>query len=248
MVVGGDRRKSAIPSGVNRLLEPRKRKPLATELHQRQVDPKIHGSIVNAQMTALPRTLASPRMLRNARWPARACGSVLLLLLAGGCASGCGDSPAKRPVRLEITAPADAAVVRDATVEVRGVVHPQRARVLVLGRRARVAGGEFRAVVPLRVGSNLVDVGVSARGAAPAWDALRVTREVLVTVPDLRGATRDGAVSRLEALGLRAQVEEEGDLLDELLGGDWFVCESRPPEGSEVPSGAEIELTVAKGC
>jgi hypothetical protein len=187
-------------------------------------------------------------MLRNARWPARACGSVLLLLVAGGCASGCGDDPAKRPVRLEITAPADAAVVRDASVEVRGRVHARRARVLVLGRRARVARGEFRAVVPLQVGSNLIDVGVSAPGTAPAWDALRVTREVLVTLPDLRGAARDDAVTRLEALGLSAQVEEEGDLLDELLGGDWIVCESRPPAGSDVPSGAEVELTVAKGC
>jgi hypothetical protein len=187
-------------------------------------------------------------MLRNARGPARACGSVLLLLLAGGCASGCGDSPTERPVRLEITAPTDAAVVRDGSIEVRGRVHARRARVLVLGRRARVAGGEFRAMVPLRVGSNLIDVGVSAPGAAPAWDALRVTREVLVTLPDLRGASRDDAVSRLETLGLRAHVEEEGDFLDELLGGDWFVCESSPSEGSEVPSGAEIELTVAKGC
>src|SRR6476646_8501315 len=99
-------------------------------------------------------------MLITARWPARACALVLPLLLAGGWASGCGgDGPADRPVRLEITAPADAAVVHDATVEVRGLVHPRRARVLVLGRRARVARGEFRAVVPLREGSNLIDVG-----------------------------------------------------------------------------------------
>src|SRR5215207_9284390 len=110
-------------------------------------------------------------MLTNARPPARACCLVLALLLAGGCAAGGGDSPAERPVRLEITAPTDAAVVRDGSVEVRGLVHPRGARVLVLGRRARVARGEFRAVVPLRVGSNLIDVGASARGAAPAWNA-----------------------------------------------------------------------------
>jgi hypothetical protein len=52
----------------------------------------------------------------NARRPARACGLVLPLLLAGGWASGCGDSPAERPVRLEITAPIDAAVVRGGRV------------------------------------------------------------------------------------------------------------------------------------
>ena len=119
---------------------------------------------------------------------------------------------------------------------------------LVLGRRAHVDGGEFSAVVPLRVGSNLIDVGASARGAAPAWNALRVTREVLVKLPDLTGANRDDAVDRLEALGLSAEVEEHGDLLDELLGGDWIVCESDPPAGSEVPSGTGVKLIVARGC
>src|SRR5215208_1149321 len=141
-------------------------------------------------------------MVRKARRPARACGSVLLLLLAGGCMSACGDSPAQRPVRLEITAPTDATVVRDGSVEIRGLVHPRRARVLVLGRRARVVRGELRAVVPLREGSNLIDVGASARGAAPAWNALRITREVLVRLPDLVGATPDDAIARLDALGL----------------------------------------------
>jgi hypothetical protein len=178
----------------------------------------------------------------------RAGGLLLPLLLALGCASGCGDHPTERPVRLEITAPTDAAVVQDGSVEVRGLVHPRRARVLVLGRPARVARGEFRAVVPLQVGSNLIDVGASAPGAAPAWNALRVTREVLVKLPDLIGATRDDAIARLDALGLRAEVEEEGGLLDELLGGDWIVCASRPPAGSDVPQGAGIQLTVAKGC
>lgn len=186
----------------------------------------------------------------NARRRSRARGLLLLLLVAGGYASGCGDDPAERPVRLEIIAPTDAAVVNDDSVEVRGLVRPRGARVLVLGRRARVIRGEFRAVVPLREGSNLIDIGASARGesAAPAWDALRVTREVLVTLPDLTGATRDDAIDRLDALGLRAEVQEEGDLLDELLGGDWIVCESQPPAGSDVRRGARINLVVAKGC
>jgi len=183
-----------------------------------------------------------------ARGPSRACGLVLLLLVAGGCASGCGDDPADRPVRLEITAPTDAAVVGDDSVEVRGVVQPRGARVLVVGRRARVVRGEFRAVVSLREGSNLIDVGASARGAAPAWDALRVTREVLVSLPDLTGATRDDAIDRLDALGLRAEVQEEGDLLDELLGGDWIVCETQPAGGSDVRRGARIHVVVARGC
>jgi hypothetical protein len=173
---------------------------------------------------------------------------LLLLLLAGGCAVGCGDDPAQRPVRLEISAPTDAAVVRDGSVEVRGLVYPRRARVLVLGRPARVVRGEFRLVVPLKAGSNLIDVGASAHGAGPAWRALRVTRELLVRLPDLRGATREDAVSQLDALGLRAEVEEEGDLLDALLGGDWIVCATRPLAGSDVPRGADIHVTVAKAC
>jgi hypothetical protein len=186
-------------------------------------------------------------MLLNARWPARACGLVLPLLLASGCASG-GDDRTQRPVRVEITAPTDAAVVHDGSVEVRGLVHPRRARVLVLGRPVHVTRGEFRTVVPLRVGANLIDVGASARGAAPSWNALRVTREALVTLPDLIGATRDDAIAQLDALGLRSEVQEEGDLLDELLGGDWIVCESSPREGSDVRRGASIHLVVAKGC
>src|SRR5215207_435273 len=149
-------------------------------------------------------------MLMNARRRLRARRLVLLVLVAGGYASGCGDGPAERPVRLEITAPTDAAVVDDDRVEVRGLVHPRGARVLVLGRPARVVRGEFRLVVPLQVGSNLIDVGASAHGAAPAWNALRVTRELAVRLPDLIGATREDAVSRLDALGLRAEVEEEG--------------------------------------
>ena len=94
----------------------------------------------------------------------------------------------------------------------------------------------------------MIDVGASARGAAPAWNAVRVTREVLVEVPDLSGATEDDAIAQLDALGLRSEVKEEGDLLDELLGGDWIVCASGPSAGSDVRRGASILLTVAKGC
>ena len=120
---------------------------------------------------------------------------------------------------------------------------------LVRGRRARIVRGEFSAVVPLREGSNLIDVGASARGASPAWDALWVTREVLVTLPDLTGATRDDAIGRLDALGLRAEVQEEGDLLDELLGGDWVVCVTQPSAGSDVPRGGRIVVVVvARSC
>ena len=104
------------------------------------------------------------------------------------------------------------------------------------------------ATVPLQAGSNLIDVGASAHGAAPAWNALRITREVLVTLPDLIGAIRADAIDQLDALGLRAKVEEDGDLLDELLGGDWIVCASDPPAGSNVRRGSSVHLAVSRSC
>jgi beta-lactam-binding protein with PASTA domain len=69
-----------------------------------------------------------------------------------------------------------------------------------------------------------------------------------VTLPDLTGVTRDDAIDRLDSLGLRAEVQEEGDLLDELLGGDWTVCETQPAAGSDVRRGARIHVVVARGC
>ena len=69
-----------------------------------------------------------------------------------------------------------------------------------------------------------------------------------MTLPDLTGATRDDATARLDSLGLRPEVQEEGGLLDELLGGDWIVCASDPPAGSDLPRGARVHLIVAKGC
>jgi beta-lactam-binding protein with PASTA domain len=67
-------------------------------------------------------------------------------------------------------------------------------------------------------------------------------------LPDLVGATEEDAVAQLEALGLRAEVEEGGSLLDALLGGDWIVCQTRPPAGSGVRRGTSVHVTVAKGC
>ncbi|HSD80594.1 MAG TPA: PASTA domain-containing protein, partial [Solirubrobacteraceae bacterium] len=171
--------------------------------------------------------------------PVHATGAVAALALA---AAGCGGgaSPqraAPRPVSLEVTAPADAALTRGAAVEVTGRVSPARARVLVAGRPADVAGGTFRATVALREGPNLIDVGASAPRRAGAWVALRVTRQTLVRVPDLVGALRDDAVNELEARGLRPQVSDEDGLLDRLLPGDQRVCATRPASGAEARSG-----------
>lgn len=178
---------------------------------------------------------------------ARAAG-LTLLLTTGAALGACGEEAAERPVRLEVTAPADAVVVRDDSVEVRGRVRPREARVLVRGRPATVTDGQFRARVPLRAGANVIDVAGAAQGAAPAWTALRVSREVVVTVPDLTGAPPDDAIARLERDGLRVAVEEDDGLLDDLFGGEPAVCDIEPEPGTQLRRGALVEITVSRTC
>ena len=95
----------------------------------------------------------------------------------------------------------------------------------------------------------MIDVGASADDARTAWAALRVARETLVAVPDLAGAASDDAVDRLESLGLRAEVEEGGGLLDRLLPGRL----ARVRDASRAPArrcaaGATVRLAVSKSC
>jgi len=106
--------------------------------------------------------------------------------------AGCGGGeekpePSLRPVRLEVTAPADAAIVRGGTLDVRGRVSPAGAHVRVLGRPADVTGGTFIAVVALEHGRNIVDVAATAPGRRTTLAAFRVTRDERVSVPDLAG-------------------------------------------------------------
>ncbi len=49
-------------------------------------------------------------------------------------------------------------------------------------------------------------------------------------------------------LGLRAEVEDVGGLLDRLLPGDSRVCETRPRAGAELRRGATVRVGVSKGC
>lgn len=173
----------------------------------------------------------------------------LALVAVAALAAGCGGHDSPRPVELTLVTPADGAVVHTGVVEVRGRVSPAGARVLVAGRPAAVTGAEFRGRVPLREGSNVIDVGASADGARTTWSALRVARQTLVRVPDLAGVERDEALDRLRELGLRAEVEEQqGGLLDQLLGGAPSVCETQPGADAELPRGASVRVTVARGC
>jgi beta-lactam-binding protein with PASTA domain len=121
--------------------------------------------------------------------------------------------------------------------------------VLVLGQRASVSGGgTFTATVPLQPGANVIDVMATAGARGPALTAFRVTREVPVIVPDLSGKTADEARATLGDLSLKAEVEEGGGLLEELLPGDPAVCTQDPEAGAQVRRGTSVHVVVSKSC
>jgi len=180
------------------------------------------------------------------------------ILIAGACAAaalaGCatggrnGEPPEPGRVRLEVTAPPDGASVRGGTIDVRGRVSPANAQVRVLGRPALVTEGRFTVVVPIEPGANVVDVAASAGRRTPAFTALRVTRDIVVTVPDLAGVAEAGLAAELDPLGLTASVRRAGGILEALRPGERAVCEQRPPAGARVLRGRTVRVLVAKDC
>lgn len=170
--------------------------------------------------------------------------------MVGGC-GGDGEPRASRapaPVQLVVSVPSDMAVVRDDSVAVQGTVTPARAEVQVLGRAAEVTGGRFTASVPLEPGANVIDVIATARGRETAMTALRVTREVPVTVPNLAGLDADEVESELRDVGLRADIDEEGDFIDEFLPQDPTACSQDPEPGAQVRRGTTVHVVVSKTC
>jgi hypothetical protein len=173
------------------------------------------------------------------------------LAVVGGCGGDDKKPPAKpqKPVSLTIDQPSDTSVVQDGTVTVHGRVEPTTASVRVLGRPAAVSGGSFDIVVPLEPGANVVDVIATASRHAPALTAFRVTREVLVVVPDLSGQTADASESALSAIGLKLDAQRGSDsFIDGLLPGSPKVCEQQPSAGEKVHKGSTVQVVVAKGC
>ena len=187
----------------------------------------------------------------RARLPERGLAAALAMVLAFALAD-CGESKDEKPappVRLSVDAPGDMALVHDDTVEVHGIVSPANAHVTVEGRDVSNDGGRFSAQVPLQPGTNLVDVVAGAAGGArPAMIAVRVRREVRVSVPDLAGVTPQDAEDQLASLGLKAQVQESSGLFDFLLPEDARVCETDPTAGSEVDPGTTVSVFAAKSC
>jgi len=164
----------------------------------------------------------------------------------------CGDAvepPRREPeIKLKLSSPADAAVVRGETVAIRGTVAPAGARVQVLGRRVAVDGGSFSTDVTLEPGANLIDVAASARGRRPEFAAMRVVFEQRVALPDVVGRDADTVQDELEGLGLGVVRQNAGGFFDPILPGDPKVCEMRPAAGERVLPGTEVTVLVARDC
>ena len=171
---------------------------------------------------------------------------MLVAVALGGCADS--KKPAA-PVRLSVDAPSDMALLRAPSVEVHGVVRPADASVKVEGKQVDVSGGRFSTSVDLVPGTNLIDVVAGAKGGArPAMVALRVRRQVTVAVPDLTGVTPNDAKDALAGLGLEADVQEAGGLIELLLPEDARVCSTDPQPGADVEPGSTVKVFAAKRC
>jgi hypothetical protein len=178
---------------------------------------------------------------------AACCAAVAVV---GGC-GGEDKPPSKppRPVALTVQQPGDTATVESGTIDVRGTVEPATAQVRVLGRPASVSGGSFTIQVPLEPGANVVDVIASAPRRAPMLTAFRVTREVLVVVPDLSGQDVGDAEDSLKGLDLKLDARRGADsFIDGLLPGSPKVCTQRPEAGEKVHKGATVQVVTSKSC
>ena len=152
-------------------------------------------------------------------------------------------------MRLSVDAPADMAVLHEGSVEVHGTVSPATADVAVEGHDVTVRRGAFSSRVDLLPGTNLIDVVAGASGGArPAMVALRVRRQVTVKIPDLTGFTPQDAKDALAGLGLQADVQKAGGLIEFLLPEDARVCQTDPPANTTVDPGSTVTVFEAKAC
>jgi len=179
--------------------------------------------------------------------------ALALVLAALTVLPGCGgddDEPAPpaEPVRLSLEAPRDRATVLSESITLRGSVSPVGAAVKVRGREAVVSGGEFRSRLALELGTNVIDVMATAPGRSPAFAAVRVTRQQTVRVPDIEGERAEDASSLLEDAGLRARVERNGGIIEDLIPRDARVCDTDPGAGEKVARDSIVRVRVGKLC
>jgi hypothetical protein len=186
--------------------------------------------------------------------PVRPALPLIAALLAGSLASCGGSDPSARAakalpqVHLTVTSPGDTATTRAATVTVRGTVEPPGASVSVLGHRAEVVGTTYTAQVALDPGANVIDLQATAPRRDPAMTAFRVTREMLIEIPDLSGLSPDDARTQVERAGLRYEEHNGDGFLDGILPGSPGVCEQDPSPGRQVTRGTTVKVLVAKRC
>lgn len=178
---------------------------------------------------------------------------LLTLLLPLGLApafAACGNAPEPRlaSVRLTVDSPSDGARVTRSTAAISGKVAPPSSTVLVGGRRVAARNGSFSANVSLAPGANVVDVLAGSRHTRPAMTAVRVYRQLLVTVPDVTGDDPSDASAALAARRLTPKVEDAGGPFEFLVPGDSEVCETDPPAGRQVPPATTVRVRTAKLC
>jgi hypothetical protein len=174
-----------------------------------------------------------------------ACLAVLLL-----AACGSASRPAPRPLRLTIDAPIDGATTLARQVLVRGRVAPPSgaARVLVAGQPVAVSAGSFSVRVAVRPGSNVIDVLAGGPRTRAAMSAVRVYRQLPVTMPDLAGQSAPAAAAELRRLDLKPQVSDEGGFFQSLLPLSKHVCATLPPAGQALAPGSYVTVEIAKVC
>jgi hypothetical protein len=176
----------------------------------------------------------------------------LVLLLAAGLAlSACGETPrpATEPrVKLKLDAPDDGGSILTERVAVRGTVTPADAAVRVAGEDADVSDGAFAAEVALQPGGNVIDVTATSPGRRPATDAVRVTRDMRVAVPNVVGRKPEDADAALRKTGLTSVEERGGSWIDRLLPGGIEVCATRPAAGTLLDKGTRVTLETARDC
>lgn len=171
-----------------------------------------------------------------------------MTVFLGACGST-ARPPAAAPVRLTLSSPADDARIDASNTRISGTVSPRTARVLVLGRPVTPdANGGFSAAVALAPGTNLIDVIASARHARPAMTSLRITRYVLVSVPNVTGESPNDAAKAIHNAGLTPQLQSSSNPFGFLIPLRDQVCSQSPGGNAQVAPGSTVTLNVGKVC
>jgi hypothetical protein len=173
---------------------------------------------------------------------------LLLLPLTLTACGGATRYAASPRVTLALQQGQDGRTVRQGSVTVKGTVSPAGASVQVDGQDATVEGSSFTADVSLDAGANVIDVTASAPGHRSDADALRVTYDTSVEIPDLTGMPFTDAKDELANLGLDVKEDRQGSFLDRIFSGDGQVCATDPPPHAHVQKGTSVTVTVAGNC